>query len=428
MSRDTQLVPLDSLARLITDKTFGSKDPSQPYVGLEHMHTCSPDLMGHANAADSVSVNGVFEKDDILFGKLRPNLRKSVLAPFRGYCSTDILVLRANAGFHPGFVARTFQSEGVFARAVQTSIGTKMPRTSWAALRQLPVYAPSLLEQEALSGVIDQIDEQIRSTEQLVAKLKLVKQGLLHDLLTRGIDNNGELRDPDRHPEQFKDSPLGRIPRDWDVAPLAQYGHPRRSYLKTGPFGSSLKQEHWTKQGVPVVTIGSLGDGGFITSELLYVSPLTARALAAYALQPGDVVFSRVADVGRSAVVTSHESGWIMSSNMMWICTDPARARAGFVQSNISGNHRVREQISRFVNAAGRDVANANIMNLLNLTWPSIQEQDAILKVLAGLNAKTAQTITELAKLRLVKQALMNDLLSGRVRLTPLLEGSTSTL
>ena len=44
-----------------------------------------------------------------------------------------------------------------------------------------------------------------------------MKQGLLHDLLTRGIDDNGELRDPDRHPEQFKDSPLGRIPREWEV-------------------------------------------------------------------------------------------------------------------------------------------------------------------------------------------------------------------
>ena len=60
------------------------------------------------------------------------------------------------------------------------------------------------------------MDEAIAKTEAVIAKLKQVRAGLLHDLLTRGLDEHGQLRDPIAHPEQFQDSPLGRIPREWD--------------------------------------------------------------------------------------------------------------------------------------------------------------------------------------------------------------------
>jgi type I restriction enzyme S subunit len=59
------------------------------------------------------------------------------------------------------------------------------------------------------------VDEAIAKTEAVIAKLRQVRAGLLHDLLTRGFDEHGQLRDPIAHPEQFQDSPLGRIPRGW---------------------------------------------------------------------------------------------------------------------------------------------------------------------------------------------------------------------
>ena len=71
---------------------------------------------------------------------------------------------------------------------------------------------PTIPEQRRIAAILDTVDDAIRSTEGLIAKLEQVKQGLLHDLLTRGIDENGELRDPDRHPEQFTRLPLGPDP------------------------------------------------------------------------------------------------------------------------------------------------------------------------------------------------------------------------
>ncbi len=298
---------------------------------------------------------------------------------------------------------------------------TGVPGLNRNDVYELPAHVPPLSEQRKIAEILDTLDEAIRQTEAILAKLKQVKQGLLHDLLTRGIDENGELRDPERHPEQFKDSPLGRIPKEWEVGPLRAYAGPGRPHLKTGPFGSSLKQEHWVPNGIPVVTIGSLGEGYFLPDELLYIGEATARALAAYALRPGDIVFSRVADVGRSVVVTEQEDGWIMSSNMMWISLDRARVNASFVQANIAANNCVRDQISRFVNSAGRDVANATIMNHLQFPWCVLEEQNRIVSILRTAENRAGDEESHLAKLRLLKQGLMDDLLTGRVRVTALL-------
>jgi type I restriction enzyme S subunit len=76
-------------------------------------------------------------------------------------------------------------------------------------------------EQQRITEILDAADEAIRKTEALVAKLKQMKAGLLHDLLTRGLDDHGHLRDLIAHPEQFKESPLGAIPVTWDWVTLS---------------------------------------------------------------------------------------------------------------------------------------------------------------------------------------------------------------
>ena len=221
-------IPTSELGDIVeqrTGKTAGRKDPSMPYVGLESINTDSPDLVSVGKADESVSTNSVFATDDVLFGKLRPNLRKCVLAPFPGYCSTDIIVLRARKSVCPRFAAKLLQSDAVFSEAIRTAFGTKMPRTSWSTLSRLSLFCPAEPEQRRIAEILDTVDEAIRRTEQVIEKLKQVKQGLLHDLLTRGIDDNGELRPPpEEAPHLYRNSPLGLIPRSWDVSTVDEIG------------------------------------------------------------------------------------------------------------------------------------------------------------------------------------------------------------
>jgi type I restriction enzyme S subunit len=81
---------------------------------------------------------------------------------------------------------------------------------------------PDVGEQRKFAEVLDTLDTTIRQTEAIIEKLTQVKQGLLHDLLARGIDANGELRPPQSQaPHLYKDSPLGWIPREWDASAVA---------------------------------------------------------------------------------------------------------------------------------------------------------------------------------------------------------------
>src|SRR5690606_23374704 len=78
----------------------------------------------------------------------------------------------------------------------------------------------SIEQQRRIAEILDTIDEAIRRTERIIAKLDGMKPGLLRDLLTRGVDENGEVRAPDFNSSQYKDSPLGRIPKSWEIKSL----------------------------------------------------------------------------------------------------------------------------------------------------------------------------------------------------------------
>ncbi|RKT46927.1 restriction endonuclease subunit S [Thiocapsa rosea] len=289
----------------------------------------------------------------------------------------------------------------------------------------LTVNRPRAGERHKIAQVLNTLDTAIHDTEAIIAKLKAVKQGLLHDLLTRGIDANGELRPPQAEaPHLYKASPLGWIPNDWEASGLAAVAPRDRSVIRTGPFGSSLKGEHWRESGRPVVTIGSLGDAAFIASELLFVDDSTAARLAEFALIPGDIVFSRVADVGRSVVVLESERGWIMSSNLMRISCESAKAQPHFLQMLLSSSVMVRKQLRTTVNSAGRDVANSAVLMGLCFPWPSPTEQDQILSKARAVSDRLVYEEKDLKKLLDSKIGLMDDLLTGRVRVTPLLEAA----
>ena len=85
-----------------------------------------------------------------------------------------------------------------------------------SALRSITICLPEQeYEQNKIADILSTVDQAIDQTEALIAKQQRIKTGLMQDLLTRGIDEEGNLRSEDTH--EFKDSPLGRIPVEWEV-------------------------------------------------------------------------------------------------------------------------------------------------------------------------------------------------------------------
>ena len=277
----------------------------------------------------------------------------------------------------------------------------------------------SLPEQQRIAAILTSLDTAVEATEALIEKHQQIKAGLMHNLLTRGVAEEGSLRRSALEaPDLYVPTKIGPVPVGWEVTGLQAKQRGADKWIRTGPFGSSLKGKHWVVEGCPVVTIGSLGEGVFDEHELLFVGERDAARLAEFRLKLGDVVFSRVADVGRSVVVRQENVGWIMSSNLMRIAVDASQIRPNFLQMLLAGDARVKAQIRAKVNSGGREVANSEILGQLLFAWPPVDEQDRIIERLQSIEAPIRLDQDRLRKLRMQKQGLMQDLLTGKVRVS----------
>lgn len=301
-------------------------------------------------------------------------------------------------------------------RSAATDVAIKGATLNKKSLAALQVAYPPPNVQKAIAQVLDGIDAAIEKTEALIAKYQQIKAGLMHDLFTRGLLPDGQLRPPrSKAPELYQETAVGWIPADWQLTGLQAKSRAGTSWIRTGPFGSALKGEHWRAHGHPVITIGALGEGEFLNAELLFVEAKDAARLRDFQLSAGDVVFSRVADVGRSVAIREEHAGWIMSSNLMRITLDPNQVRPDYLQMQLAGDSRIKAQIRAQVNSGGRDVANSAVLSRLRFAWPDPNEQDRIINcVLVHERAlKTERRSAE--KLQKQKLGLMHDLLTGRV-------------
>ena len=174
------------LASVVLNKTSKWKENADniPYIGLEHILQEAGALCGVGDSSDVVSAKNTFESGDVLFGKLRPNLKKYWHASFCGICSTDILVLRAGKNIRSDFLFVIVQSNHFLDLAISDAVGTKMPRTSWSRLGEFNLLLPPLHEQQRIAEMHASMDDQIITNHAAVEQLKRLKRGLMDDLLT----------------------------------------------------------------------------------------------------------------------------------------------------------------------------------------------------------------------------------------------------
>jgi type I restriction enzyme S subunit len=306
---------------------------------------------------------------------------------------------------------------GPYVRKVNDiTAATTVKHLSTRDLIKAKASLPPAPVQRHIATILSTIDTAIEQTEALIEKYQHIKAGLMNDLFTRGVLPNGQLRPPrEQAPELYQETAIGWIPMEWEVSGLASKGRAGTSWIRTGPFGSSLKGEHWRIEGHPVITIGALGTGQFIESELLYVGQKDASRLIDFQLKENDVVFSRVADVGRSVVVREAQAGWIMSSNLMRIAVNETLLRPDYLQMQLASDSRVKSQIRASVNSGGRDVANSEVLNRLRFAIPKPNEQDRIIAMSDRLAQRTNAEMQSVSKLQIQKLGLMQDLLTGKV-------------
>jgi type I restriction enzyme S subunit len=361
-----------------------------------------------------------FLDGDVLFAKITPCMENGKgchaigLCNSTGFGSTEFHVLRAGPEMDSRFLFHVCQSTRLRLKAEAFMIGSAgQRRVPSEFFRHYSVVALPLAEQRRIAEILDTLDEAIRKTEQVIAKLQQMKQGLLHDLLTRGIDENGELRDPERHPEQFKDSPLGRIPRGWEVGPLGCF----LAGIDAG-WSPSCPEEPPTQGQWGVLKVSAVSSGRYYPSESKRL-PDGLQPVPSLEVQPGDVLCVRangVAElVGRSVYVESTPSRLMLSDKTLRLL--PAeKLLARYLHFLFSGAV-LRRQMGQLLNGTSgqRNISQAQIRSLV-VAVPPVTEQRFADDAVASHEVRLKLEQAQLGKLRALKQGLMDALLTGRVR------------
>lgn len=167
------------------------------YVGLENIASWTGEFI----ATESLSPTGavsVFDKGDILFGKLRPYLAKVYLAESSGVCSTEALVLRPKPDVSPYFMRYLLSEHGFIFDVDSSTFGAKMPRASWEYIGSRLIAIPPLAEQQRIAAYLDRetarIDALIAKKQRLVALLEEKIETLIwHEIDRFSSDTNQPL-------------------------------------------------------------------------------------------------------------------------------------------------------------------------------------------------------------------------------------------
>ena len=353
------------------------------------------------------------ERGDVLFagsGETLGDIGKGavVLSDGGARGSGDLILLRPSPTVDPLFLGYAINSPDAVAQKVRLGQGSSIYHISADRLAGVSIAVPPLPEQKKIAAILSSVDEAIQATQAVIDQTRRVKEGLLQDLLTRGIGHT-----------RFKQTEIGEIPEGWEVCRLVELARDERSSFVNGPFGSDLLTEELNdSEGVPVVYIRDIVGGTYRRAKPIFVTPDKARELDSFRVDAGDLLVTKVGDPPAAcAIYPRNEPPGIITQDVMRLRVG-RRVTAEWLQAALT-SPRGREAISKITIQGTRMRVSLGAFKAVKVAVPPIAEQQSICSSLASITASCGENAQQVERLSAVKSGLLTDLLTGKVRVTP---------
>lgn len=280
--------------------------------------------------------------------------------------------------------------------SAQPFISPKAIQDAWLALPPLP-------EQKKIAAILSSVDEAIQATQAVIDQTRRVKEGLLQDLLTRGIGHT-----------RFKQTEIGEIPEGWTLKRLEDVSDFITKGSTPTTFGFS-----WVDDGIPFLRSECVGEEGFTSSGLMHIPVDAQRAMARSTVRSGDILVTITGNVGRVARYPASMPEGNINQHIARVRILPeAQLTEDFVFYSLSAR-RQRAEFERIVTGqAYPQLSLAQVRDTL-VPCPGVAEQRAISRKLLAVDATMAAHAGSRHALIQTKTGLLTDLLTGKVRVTP---------
>lgn len=411
MSNKFKLSPLSELFYISTS----SVNPGN-YQDTEFVHYSIPayDSQKSPVLEKGISIKSNkyrIDKDSLLVSKLNPKINRvwKVEKGLNKICSTEFIVFQpicdnVNLDFYEQlFKSELFQNELL---GLQSGTICGLIRVTPNTTLSINIPFPSLKEQQKIASILSSVDATIEKTEQVIAKTKEAKKGLMQQLLTKGIDHT-----------EFKDSKVGLIPKSWHLIDFIGVADSNIDHSFTGgPFGSDLKTEDYTENGVRIIQLQNIKDGYFNDDYKIFTSEEKANKLKSCNIYPEEIIIAKMADpLARACLVPSKDSRYLMASDGIRLSIDKHNFDTDFVLYSINSTY-FRNQAEEVGTGTTRLRIGLSALKKLQFKVPPLEEQKRISSTILSFDNKINSEQEKLMKLKECKQGLMQQLLTGQVR------------
>ena len=379
---DSQRIPLNSDER---SKRFGE----YPYYG--------------ANGIQGYVDDFIFDGDAILVAEDGGNFDQYAERPIAQWVTGKYWV---NNHAHILRAKENDLDKWIFYSLVHKNIlrfinGGTRAKLNQSDLREIQLYLPPLPEQKKIASILTSVDEVIETTQKQIDKLQDLKKATMNELLTKGIGHT-----------EFKDCELGRIPKSWDVATINSV----TTFIKSGLSRRLSSQDI----GIPVINSGNILSRGLDTKELKYwyLDDPQGANIENYLLQDGDILLNFInsaAQIGKSCIFKSLGRDCIYTTNLFCIRVGN-KISSSFLHSLMS-QERFKKEISLITKPAVNQASftKEDLSNIIILL-PTLEEQNFIMKSLEAIDKNITNQHHKLETFQSLKKSLMQDLLTGKVR------------
>ena len=305
-----------------------------------------------------------------------------------------------------------------------TTAATTVKHLSSKDIERAIVPSPDRDAQRAIALVLSVLDSQIEATEALIAKQEQVRAGLMRDVFTRGLDACGQPRPVwEEAPHLYHHTELGWLPKSWEVCQINDLIVAARAGCSVNSFGRPAFADE-----AGILKTSCVANASFDAAENKAVEPCEYNRLREPVVQ-GAIIVSRMNTpdlVGESGLVDVDAPGLYLPDRLWQL--HPKVSVNSYWLSRLLQFHDVKERIKALATGTSGTMKNIDKAKFLSLLVPKppppeMAQLESTLRPIE--NSRNALAI-ELSKLQLLKSGLMQDLLTGKVSVAPLLEGTTA--